>query len=312
MLMLKAGEAIDRFIEQLLPHLEAGDILIDGGNSHYHDTARRSAYLEGRNIHYIGAGVSGGEEGALKGPAIMPGGAFEAWPHVAPIFRSAAAEVDDGAKCCAWIGPGGAGHFVKMVHNGIEYGDMQLICEAYHFMKAVLNMSAADIHAVFDEWNTQDLGSYLIEIIAHIAAHLEDDGTPTVDRILDAAAQKGTGKWTVNAALDTGIPLSLISEAVFARCLSSQKTLRLKAATQLEGPPSVSEAFRDKLLAHLGKALYGAIMIAYAHGFSLMQATSAEMNWKLDLAETASIWRGGCIIRPVFLDKISNAYDQDP
>jgi 6-phosphogluconate dehydrogenase len=312
LLMLKAGDPIDRFIEALLPHLDAGDIIIDGGNSHFQDTARRLAYLEDKKIAFIGTGVSGGEEGALKGPAIMPGGAASAWPHIEPIFLAAAAEADDGAKCCAWMGAGGAGHFVKMVHNGIEYGDMQLICEAYHFMKSVLRMEAAEIPQVFSQWNAGDLSSYLIDITAEITNHLEEDGTPTLDKILDAAGQKGTGKWTVSAALDAGVPLSLIGESVFARCLSGQKALRVTAATRLDGPQAALEGDRKEMLAHLGKALYGAKIISYTQGFSLLQIISKEMDWHLNLAQIARIWRGGCIIRSAFLDEIAAAFDKDP
>jgi 6-phosphogluconate dehydrogenase len=291
MLMLKAGDAIDRFIEQLLPHLEEGDIIIDGGNSHFQDTARRLAYLQGKKIRFIGTGVSGGEDGALNGPAIMPGGTASAWPHLAPIFLAVAAEAEDGAKCCAWMGAGGAGHFVKMVHNGIEYGDMQLICEGYHFMKSVLRMEAAEIQHLFSQWNAGQLKSYLIEITAEITAHLEDDGTPTLDKILDAAGQKGTGKWTVDAALTAGVPLSLISESVFARCLSGQKELRIAASTRLDGPDAAVEGDRPEMLTHLGKALYGAKIISYTQGFSLLRRVSEEMDWQLDLAQIARLFR---------------------
>lgn len=312
MMMVKAGDPVDQFIEQLLPFLEEGDIIIDGGNSHFHDTIRRVEYLEKKNIRFIGTGVSGGEEGALKGPSIMPGGSVSAWQHVEPLFLAASAEIPDGSKCCAWIGPGGAGHFVKMIHNGIEYGDMQLICEAYHFMKSVLTMSLSEMHAVFSKWNSGELGSYLIEITSEITAHVEEDGTPTLDVILDAAGQKGTGKWTVITALDRGVPLSLISESVFARCLSSQKELRLEASRKLEGPSESVAQKNSELLKHLGKALYGAKLISYAQGFNLMKLVSDEENWNLNLAEIARIWRGGCIIRSAFLDKISDAYSENP
>jgi len=312
MMMLKAGIPVDQFIDQLLPFLAPGDIVIDGGNSNYHDTERRLQFLESHGLHYIGTGVSGGEEGALKGPSIMPGGTAAAWPHVQDIFTTIAAHVADGSSCCTWIGPGGAGHFVKMVHNGIEYGDMQLICEAYHFMKTVLGMNAAAIQSTFSAWNKGDLNSYLVEITADIAAYLDTDGNPLLDRILDVAGQKGTGKWTVNAALDSGIPLSLISESVFARCLSSNKELRLAAASELNGPDYNFSGDRKSMLEALGKALYAAKIISYTQGFGLMQAASEEFDWKLDFAEIARIWRGGCIIRSVFLDRISDAYKASP
>lgn len=311
MMMVKAGDPVDQFIEQLLPHLDPGDIVIDGGNSNYHDTARRMRSLEEKGFRYIGTGVSGGEEGALKGPSIMPGGSVSAWPHVEPVFIAAAARADDGAPCCAWMGPGGAGHFVKMVHNGIEYGDMQLICEAYHFMKAVLGMKAEEISEVFAAWNKGKLSSYLIEISAEITAFLDDDGTPLVEKILDAAGQKGTGKWTVISALDYGVPLSLISESVFARCLSSFKELRLTAAESLSGPEYTFTGDREKLLKDLGKALYAAKIISYTQGFSLLQIASREYDWQLNYATIAKIWRGGCIIRSVFLDRIADAYEKD-
>lgn len=312
MMMVKAGSPVDLFIEQLLPFLDSGDIIIDGGNSNYHDTERRLQYLKDKGLHYIGTGVSGGEEGALHGPSIMPGGSTEAWPALEKIFTTIAAHVADGSSCCSWMGPGGAGHFVKMVHNGIEYGDMQLICEAYHFMKTVLGMDAAAIHAAFATWNKGDLNSYLIEITADITAFLDEDGVPLLERILDAAGQKGTGKWTVNAALDYGVPLSLISESVFARCLSSDKELRLVAARELRGPHSLSHDDRKNMLEALGHALYCAKIISYTQGFGLMQTASNEYGWSLDLAEIARIWRGGCIIRSLFLDRIAEAYGANP
>ena len=312
MMMLKAGSPVDQFIDQLLPYLTPGDIIIDGGNSNYHDTERRLQYLEARGLYYIGTGVSGGEEGALRGPSIMPGGTTAAWPHVQTLFTTIAAKVADGSSCCTWMGPGGAGHFVKMVHNGIEYGDMQLICEAYHFMKAVLGMDATGIHSAFTSWNQGDLNSYLVEITADITAYLDVDGAPMLDRILDAAGQKGTGKWTVNAALDCGVPLSLISESVFARCLSSDKELRLAAARELGGPSYVFADDREAMVAALGRALYCAKIISYTQGFGLMQAASKEFDWDLDFDEIARIWRGGCIIRSVFLDRISDAYKTNP
>lgn len=312
MMMLKSGAPVDMFIEQLLPFLEEGDIIIDGGNSNYRDSIRRMHYLEEKKLLFIGTGVSGGEEGALKGPSIMPGGSKEAWPHVEPIFTAAAAEVADGSRCCAWMGPSGAGHFVKMVHNGIEYGDMQLICETYHFMRDVLKVEADKIQALFSEWNKGELGSYLIEITSEITGYLDDDGVPLLEKILDAAGQKGTGKWTVNSALDTGVPLSLISESVFARCLSSFKELRASASGVLQGPEPGFSGDRDGMLSDLAKALYGAKIISYTQGFGLLQEASKEMSWDLDLAEIARIWRGGCIIRSIFLDRITEAYSANP
>ncbi len=312
MMMVKAGKPVDLFIEQLLPFLDEGDIVIDGGNSHYQDSIRRQKYLEEKGFRFIGTGVSGGEEGALKGPSVMPGGSSSAWKYLEPIFTAISAEVADGSRCCTWIGPEGAGHFVKMVHNGIEYGDMQLICEAYHFMKSVLAMADNEVQAVFSEWNKGELGSYLIEISADIAGYLDEDGSPLLNNILDAAGQKGTGKWTVNSALDAGVPLSLISESVFARCLSSFKELRLLAAANLTGPKGSFSGDKNVLLADLGKALYGAKIISYTQGFALMQSVSEEMGWNLNLAEIARIWRGGCIIRSVFLDRITEAYKGAP
>jgi 6-phosphogluconate dehydrogenase len=312
LMMLKAGEPVDQFIDQLLPHLDAGDILIDGGNSHYLDTERRKKYLEEKNLLFIGTGVSGGEEGALKGPSIMPGGSEAAWPYLRPIFLAASAKVDNDEPCCAWIGPGGAGHFVKMVHNGIEYGDMQLICETYHFMKSVLKMSGDEIQETFSRWNTGELSSYLIEITAEITGFRDDKGKILIDYILDAAGQKGTGKWTVNAALEHGVPLSLISESVFARCISSFKELRESAAQKIDGPSFVFEGDREQILIDLGSALYSAKILSYTQGFSLLKTASDENGWDLDFAKIASIWRGGCIIRSVFLDKISEAYTLNP
>lgn len=308
MMMVKAGEPVDMFIKQLLPYLEEGDIVIDGGNSDYHDTIRRYEYLEEKGLRYIGTGVSGGEEGALKGPSIMPGGSVSAWEHVEPIFMAAAAEVTDGSKCCAWMGPAGAGHFVKMVHNGIEYGDMQLICEMYHFMRTGLLMPPEDIHRTFARWNHGKLSSYLIEITAEITGYRDENGEYVLDKILDAAGQKGTGKWTVINALDAGTPLSLISESVFARCLSSFKELRTKTSSKLPGPKTQFEGNVDEILDELEQALYGAKIISYTQGFGLMQAVSDERDWNLNMGEIARIWRGGCIIRSVFLDDITKGY----
>ena len=312
MLMLKAGKPVDQFIEQLLPHLSEGDIIIDGGNSNYQDTNRRQSMLEERGLLYIGTGVSGGEEGALKGPSIMPGGSKEAWPHVKDIFKATSAQLADGSTCCDWMGPAGAGHFVKMVHNGIEYGDMQLICETYQFMKDALGMDHVAINAAFATWQKGDLDSYLVEITADITSFMDSDGSPLVDKILDAAGQKGTGKATVNAALECGLPLSLISESVFARCLSSNKDLRLTAADTFSGPEKRYTGDKAAMLDSLGKALYCAKIISYAQGFGLLQAASEEFNWDLDYASIARIWRGGCIIRSKFLDRIAEAYQVSP
>lgn len=312
MLMLKAGPPVDQFIDQLLPHLDKGDIIIDGGNSNFHDTNRRLAMLEERGLLYIGTGVSGGEEGALKGPSIMPGGSSKAWPQLKDIFTATAAQLDDGSACCEWMGPAGSGHFVKMVHNGIEYGDMQLICEAYHFMKDVLAMDHAAIHKTFATWQQGDLDSYLIEITADITKFLDSDGQPLLERILDTAGQKGTGKWTVNAALESGVPLSLISESVFARCLSSNKELRLQAADTFTTPAAPFAGERLLMVEQLGTALYCAKIISYAQGFGLLQAASDEFDWQLDFAAIARIWRGGCIIRSKFLDHIAAAYQSSP
>lgn len=312
MLMLKAGSPVDNFIEQITPFLDQGDIIIDGGNSHYLDTQRRVEYLESQGSYFIGTGVSGGEEGALTGPSIMPGGSYSAWKHLEPIFMPTAAQSDDGSSCCTWIGSGGSGHFVKMVHNGIEYGDMQLICEAYHFMKKILSMNASEIHSVFAEWNRGELSSYLIEITADITTYLDENGDLLLDKILDAAGQKGTGKWTVNAALDFGVPLSLISESVFARCLSSTKELRVAASRAIKGPDYQFKGNKSDLLDDLGKALYAAKIISYTQGFGLMQAASIEMGWHLNFSEIARIWRGGCIIRSLFLDRITEAYNANP
>jgi len=312
MMMVKAGAVVDRFIEQALPLLETGDILIDGGNSNYHDTARRELFLAQKGIRYVGAGVSGGEEGALLGPSIMPGGDASAWPELQPIFQAIAARAGNDEPCCEWIGPGGAGHFVKMVHNGIEYGDMQLICEAYQIMKKGLGMDAGEMHRVFADWNDGELSSYLIEITADILAYRDERGDPLVEKILDTAGQKGTGKWTVNEALDAGVPFSLISESVFARCLSALKAQRVEAAAILDGPAGLLEHDRQRVLSRLKDALYTAKIISYAQGFALLKAVAAESGWELDFGTIAAIWRGGCIIRSVFLDRISEAYRRTP
>ncbi len=312
MLMVKAGQAVDDFIEQIIPHLEAGDILIDGGNSNYHDTRRRTQYVESKGLLYIGTGVSGGEEGARRGPSIMPGGSPAAWPHVKPIFQAIAAKVDDGSPCCDWVGEDGAGHFVKMVHNGIEYGDMQLIAEAYHLMKEGLGMSADAMHAVFAEWNSGKLDSYLIEITRDILGFKDEDGQPLVDKILDTAGQKGTGKWAVISALDVGVPLTLIGEAVLARSLSALKDERVAAAQVLTGPAARFDGDRQAFVNDLREALYAAKIVSYAQGYMLMRAAAGEYNWNLNYGGIALMWRGGCIIRSIFLGKIKEAFDREP
>ena len=313
MLMVKAGKPVDEYIEQFIPHLQPGDILIDGGNSHYPDTVRRTKYLEGKGLLYIGTGVSGGEEGALKGPSIMPGGNPKAWPHVKPIFQAIAAKVADGSPCCEWIGSDGAGHFVKMVHNGIEYGDMQLICEAYQIMSAGLGMSAEEMHKVFAEWNRGVLDSYLVGITADILAVKDvETGKPMVDMILDTAGQKGTGKWTSQAGLDLGVAIPQIAEAVFARCVSAVKDERVAAAKKMKGPKKLYKKDRAKFIGQLHDALYASKICSYAQGYQLMRAASEEHGWKLKYGEIALLWRGGCIIRAQFLDSIKDAFDKRP
>jgi 6-phosphogluconate dehydrogenase len=312
MLMVKAGAAVDEFIDHLTPLLAKGDVIIDGGNSHFPDTIRRTKALEAKGLLYIGTGVSGGEEGALKGPSIMPGGSRAAWPAVKPIFQAIAAKVEDGTPCCDWVGDDGAGHFVKMVHNGIEYGDMQLICESYQIMKDLLGMSADEMHQVFAEWNRGDLDSYLVEITRDILGTKDKDGAPLVDKILDTAGQKGTGKWTSVTALDLGIPLTLISEAVFARILSAMKDERVNASKILRGPKPSFTGDKKAFLADLGKALYASKIVSYAQGYQMMQAAAVEYKWDLSYGGIALLWRGGCIIRSKFLGKIKEAYDKDP
>ena len=312
MLMVKAGTPVDDFIALLLPHLDTGDIIIDGGNSHFPDTTRRTEYVESKGMLYIGTGVSGGEEGALTGPSIMPGGSPAAWPHVKPIFQSIAAKVEDGTPCCDWVGEKGAGHFVKMVHNGIEYGDMQLICEAYHVMRDLLGMSAGAMHDVFKAWNEGELNSYLIEITRDILAFKDDDGQPLVDKILDTAGQKGTGKWTGIAALDEGIPLTLIGEAVFARCLSALKEERVAASKVLSGPTPQFEGDKKAFIEDIRQALYASKIVSYAQGYTLMRAAAKTYGWNLNYGGIALMWRGGCIIRSVFLSKIKEAFDKNP
>lgn len=303
---------MDELIEQLIPYLEPGDILIDGGNTQFMDTERRVKYLESKGMYFIGSGVSGGEEGALKGPSIMPGGSFAAWAEIKPIFQAIAAKVEDGSPCCDWVGENGAGHFVKMVHNGIEYGDMQLICETYQIMKDLLNMSNEQIHQVFNEWNNGDLNSYLIEITANILAFNDIDGKPLVDKILDAAGQKGTGKWTVIASLDAGIPLTLVTEAVFARSLSSLKEERIKSSKILMGPTKQPfNTDKTSFINDLKNALFASKLVSYAQGFHLMREAAKEFSWKLNFGGIALMWRGGCIIRSMFLGKIKEAFEQN-
>jgi 6-phosphogluconate dehydrogenase len=312
-LLVKAGAAVDAFIESIIPHLEPGDIIIDGGNSHFPDTIRRTAYVESKGFLFIGTGVSGGEEGALKGPSIMPGGSAAAWPHVRGIFQSIAAKVDDGAPCCEWLGNDGAGHFVKMVHNGIEYGDMQMICEAYSLMRNVLGMSPGEISAVFGEWNEGELDSYLIEITRDILAKVDDEtGLPMVDVIMDKAGQKGTGRWTSLAALDLGVPAQTIAEAVFARALSAIKDERVAASKQLAGPGAIFSGDRNEFIEQLRQALFASKICSYAQGYQLMRAAASEYQWDLNYGEIALMWRGGCIIRAQFLGNIKQAYDNDP
>jgi 6-phosphogluconate dehydrogenase len=312
MIMVKAGKPVDDFIEQILPVLEDGDILIDGGNSHFPDTIRRTAYVESKGKLYIGTGVSGGEEGALRGPSIMPGGSPAAWEHVKPVFQKIAAKTAAGEPCCEWVGENGAGHFVKMVHNGIEYGDMQMICETYQMMKQGLGMTNADMHAAFAEWNKGELDSYLIEITRDILGYKDADGKEVVDLILDTAGQKGTGKWTVLAALDCGQPLTLIGEAVFARCLSAIKEERVTASKALNGPNKKFDGDRKALINDLRQALYAAKIVSYAQGYQLMRAAAKEYNWNLNYGGIALMWRGGCIIRSVFLGKIKEAFEKNP
>ena len=312
MLLVKAGRAVDDFIDKLIPYLEKGDIIIDGGNTHFPDTNRRTEYVESKGLLYIGTGVSGGEEGALRGPSIMPGGSKDAWKEVKPIFQDIAAKVADGSPCCDWVGEKGAGHFVKMVHNGIEYGDMQLICEAYYIMKELLGMTSEEMHEVFKEWNKGELDSYLIEITRDILAFKDDDGTPLVENILDTAGQKGTGKWTGIAALEHGVPLTLIGEAVFARCLSAQKEERVKASKELKGTQKNFTGDKKAFIEDIKNALYASKIVSYAQGYLLMRTAAKEYGWNLNYGGIALMWRGGCIIRSVFLGKIKEAFDKNP
>ncbi len=312
MLMVKAGETVDKMIESLLPHLEKGDIVIDGGNSLYTDSNRRTASLAEKGILFIGTGVSGGEEGARFGPSIMPGGNKAAWPHVKDIFQSIAAKVEDGSPCCDWVGENGAGHYVKMIHNGIEYGDMQLICEAYHLLSEGLNLSADELHQVFAEWNKGELDSYLIEITSEIFAKKDDDGVPMVDKILDTAGQKGTGKWTGISSLELGVPVTLIGEAVYSRCLSAMKDERVTASKVLQGPGHAPAKDREEFIEDVRRALYCSKVISYAQGYMLMREAAKDQGWDLNFGGIALMWRGGCIIRSRFLGKIKEAYDKNP
>lgn len=312
MLMVKAGAPVDAFIEQVLPFLEEGDIIIDGGNSYFPDSIRRTAYLKEKGIHFIGAGVSGGEEGALTGPSIMPGGDAAAWASVKPIFQSISAKVEDGSPCCEWVGNDGAGHYVKMVHNGIEYGDMQLICEIYQILSQGLGLSSAEMADIFGDWNKGELDSYLIEITRDILGYTdEESGKPMVDLILDTAGQKGTGKWTSTSALDLGVPAAQIAEAVFARCISAIKEERVEASKILQGPTATYTGDKAELIEKLREALYAAKICSYAQGFQLLRAAAEENSWDLNYGDIALMWRGGCIIRARFLGNIKEAFDAD-
>jgi len=314
MLMIKAGPAVDAVIEQLIPLLSQGDVIIDGGNTHFADTERRTKYVESKGLSYIGTGVSGGEEGALKGPSMMPGGSAAAWPLVKPIFQAIAAKVgpNHDIPCCEWVGPRGAGHYVKMVHNGIEYGDMQLICEAYALLKNVLGLSNDALYDVFADWNRGELDSYLIEITRDIFSVKDElTGQFLVDMILDTAGAKGTGKWMSQLALDLGVPSTLVTEAVYARCLSALKEQRVRASGTLPGPAAKYDGDRDKFIAQVREALYASKICSYAQGFVQMQAAAKEHDWSLDCGNIALLWRGGCIIRARFLDRIKEAFDAD-
>lgn len=312
MLMVKAGKPVDDFIEMIIPHLEEGDIIIEGGNSHFPDTIRRTQYVESKGLLYIGTGVSGGEEGALLGPSLMPGGSKAAWPHVSEIFHAISAKASDGASCCTWIGDNGAGHFVKMAHNGIEYGDMQLICEAYHLFSQAGGFSHDEMADIFEDWNKAELDSYLIQITSEILRFKDTDGSPIVTKIVDSAGQKGTGKWTVTGALDHGVPLSLIGESVFARFISSMKSERVSASGIFSGPRAVKPKDRKTFVDDIRKALYASKIVSYAQGFNLLKNAALEYKWDLNYGEIAMIWRGGCIIRSAFLNKIYEAFKRNP
>jgi len=312
MMMIKAGGAVDAFIDQVIPYLDKGDIIIDGGNSHFPDTIRRTEYCESKGMLYIGTGVSGGEEGALLGPSIMPGGSKKAWRAVKKIFQTISAHTDTGEPCCEWVGENGAGHFVKMVHNGIEYGDMQMICETYQMMTQGLGMTNAEMEKVFTRWNKGKLDSYLIEITRDILGYKDEAGNETVDLILDTAGQKGTGKWTAVAALDEGMPLTLIGEAVFARCLSAMKDERVAASKVLKGPSGDYKGDKKQMIKDLQEALYASKIVSYAQGYQLMRAAADTYGWNLNYGGIALMWRGGCIIRSAFLGKIKDAFDKSP
>ncbi len=311
-LMIKAGSPVDMVIEDLLKVLEPGDIIIDGGNSHYVDTMRRTAFVESQGLLYVGSGISGGEEGALNGPSIMPGGSKKAWNEIKPIFQAIAAKTDNGEVCCDWVGKDGAGHFVKMVHNGIEYGDIQLITEIYQIMRDHLKMSNCQMSDVFSTWNKSELDSYLIEITADILAYRDESGDHLVDKILDSAGQKGTGKWTVNSALDEGEPLTLISEAVFSRFLSARKEERVKASTLFKKEVEIFKGNQKEFIGYLKDALYSAKIVSYTQGFSLMREAAKNHKWELDFGNIALLWRGGCIIRSAFLGEIKTAFKKNP
>lgn len=311
MMMIRAGKPVDMVIDELLPYLDEGDIIIDGGNSHFPDTARRTAYVESKGFRYIGTGVSGGEEGALKGPSMMPGGSPSAWEEVKPIFQAICAHVN-GKPCCDWVGENGAGHFVKMVHNGIEYGDMQLICESYQLMRDLLGLSADEMSEIYKEWNKTELDSYLIEITGNILAKKDADGTPLVEKILDTAGQKGTGKWTGIASMDEGVPLTLITEAVYARCLSAMKEERVRAAQAYSRKKPNFTGDKKQLINDVKNALYCAKIVSYAQGYTLMRSAAKTYGWNLNYGGIALMWRGGCIIRSAFLGKIKEAYTANP
>jgi len=311
MLMIKAGDPVDQMIDQLVPFLERGDIIIDGGNSHFPDTNRRCQTLKNKGIYFIGTGISGGEEGARHGPSIMPGGHPEAWPHVKEIFQSISAKVESGEPCCEWVGDEGAGHYVKMVHNGIEYGDIQLICEAYFLMRNLLGLEVEKIADIFSEWNKRELDSYLVEIASHVFRTQDTDGTPLLDKILDVAGQKGTGKWTAINALDMGVPVTLIGEAVFARCLSAMKEERVEASKKLKGPTTPFKGDVKAMIDAIFYALYASKMVSYTQGYMLMREAARDYNWKLNYGGIALMWRGGCIIRSVFLGQIKKAFDKN-
>ncbi|MCR5303684.1 MAG: decarboxylating NADP(+)-dependent phosphogluconate dehydrogenase [Lachnospiraceae bacterium] len=312
MMMIKAGAAVDATIDALLPLLSEGDIIIDGGNSNYQDTMRRTAHVEEAGKLYIGTGVSGGEEGALNGPSLMPGGSPNAWEAVKPIFQKICAHVEDGAPCCDWVGENGAGHFVKMVHNGIEYGDMELICECYQIMRNLLKLSDDEMSDIFKKWNKTELDSYLIEITGDILAYKDEDGSALVENILDTAGQKGTGKWTGISALEEGVPLTLIGEAVFARCLSAMKDERVNAAKEYPKAEAVFDGNKEEFIEQMRKALFASKIISYAQGYTLMRTAAGSYGWNLNYGGIALMWRGGCIIRSTFLGKIKEAYDKNP